>query len=241
MANDYIGRYSGAKIDELLQKADTSVYTKAETDALLSGKVDSAAGMGLSQENYTTAEKTKLSSLENYDDTALSAQISAAVDSGAKNRFKGRYTQTSARGIDFTCQPDGSYLLSGTAEATFSKTNFAVLEDLSELIGKRVKLTGGLSSSIRLGVYTSRTASTPVYTDSGQGVEFTFTEEMVTAPYDIRVIINGGTVCDGEVIRPMLREAVYTDDTYVPFAYSNPALTALISDLTARVEALENA
>ena len=42
----------------------------------ISGKVDKVAGKGLSTNDYTTAEKTKLAGLSNYDDT----QIQAAVD-----------------------------------------------------------------------------------------------------------------------------------------------------------------
>ena len=39
-------------------------------------KVDKVDGMGLSQENFTTTEKTRLQGLSNYDDTALSERIS---------------------------------------------------------------------------------------------------------------------------------------------------------------------
>lgn len=40
-------------------------------------KVDKISGKGLSTEDYTTAEKTKLAGLSNYDDTALSSRVSA--------------------------------------------------------------------------------------------------------------------------------------------------------------------
>jgi hypothetical protein len=39
-------------------------YTKAQTDTLLAGKVDKQSGYGLSQENYTSAEKTKLANID---------------------------------------------------------------------------------------------------------------------------------------------------------------------------------
>lgn len=46
-------------------------YTKAQTDTLLAGKVDKQSGYGLSQENYTPAEKTKLANIDEItvDDT----------------------------------------------------------------------------------------------------------------------------------------------------------------------------
>ena len=44
----------------------TNYYTKTETDGLLANKVDKVQGKGLSTEDYTTAEKTKLASLSTY-------------------------------------------------------------------------------------------------------------------------------------------------------------------------------
>lgn len=60
------------------ENADLSnYYNKSQVDDLLTNKIDKATGMGLSSNDYTTTEKNKLSSLSNYDDTALKAQISA--------------------------------------------------------------------------------------------------------------------------------------------------------------------
>ncbi|GLB26619.1 hypothetical protein LXJ15735_28600 [Lacrimispora xylanolytica] len=44
----------------------TNYYTKTESDSLFNNKVDKVSGYGLSQNNFTTAEKTKLSGLNNY-------------------------------------------------------------------------------------------------------------------------------------------------------------------------------
>lgn len=43
----------------------------------ISGKVDKVEGKGLSTNDYTTEEKTKLAGLENYDDTILSGRVTA--------------------------------------------------------------------------------------------------------------------------------------------------------------------
>ena len=53
----------------------SSYYTKTETNTLLEGKVDVEAGKGLSSNDFTSEEKTKLADLENYDDTALAARV----------------------------------------------------------------------------------------------------------------------------------------------------------------------
>lgn len=55
-------------------------YTKTEINALLQGYVQAEAGKGLSSNDYTTAEKTKLAGLENYDDTALKARVKVIED-----------------------------------------------------------------------------------------------------------------------------------------------------------------
>lgn len=46
----------------------------------IAGKVDKVTGKGLSTEDYTTDEKTKLAGLSNYDDTALTSRVSALED-----------------------------------------------------------------------------------------------------------------------------------------------------------------
>lgn len=55
----------------------TDYYKKSEVDNLLDGKVDKVEGKGLSTEDFTTELKNRLNSLENYDDTALTARVSA--------------------------------------------------------------------------------------------------------------------------------------------------------------------
>lgn len=55
-------------------------YTKPQTDAKIADKVDKVTGKGLSTEDYTTAEKTKLAGLSNYDDTAISSRVDDLED-----------------------------------------------------------------------------------------------------------------------------------------------------------------
>lgn len=53
----------------------SNYYTKSETDTKLNTKVDKVSGKVLSSNDYTTAEKTKLAGLSNYNDTAIKQQI----------------------------------------------------------------------------------------------------------------------------------------------------------------------
>ena len=55
----------------------TEYYKKSEVDNLLNNKVDKVEGKGLSTEDFTTELKNRLNSLENYDDTALTARVTA--------------------------------------------------------------------------------------------------------------------------------------------------------------------
>jgi hypothetical protein len=58
----------------------SNYYTKPETNTLIDTKVDKVTGKQLSTEDYTTEEKAKLASLENYDDTAVKSDIAANTE-----------------------------------------------------------------------------------------------------------------------------------------------------------------
>lgn len=71
------------ELDELVTKVagleDTidgfSNYDDTAIQELIGNKVDKETGKGLSTNDYTTEEKTKLAGLENYDDTALQTAV----------------------------------------------------------------------------------------------------------------------------------------------------------------------
>lgn len=58
----------------------SNYYTKSETDSKVSGKVDKVSGKGLSTNDFTTVEKSKLASLSNYNDSELRNLISTKAD-----------------------------------------------------------------------------------------------------------------------------------------------------------------
>lgn len=68
----------------------TDYYKKSQVDAALATKVDKEGGKGLSEENYTLDEKTKLAGLKNYDDTEIQAAVSTIYDELNKRlKYKG--------------------------------------------------------------------------------------------------------------------------------------------------------
>lgn len=65
-----------ATTDTITLNSEENVTSGAVYDALET-KVDKVPGKGLSDQNFTYAEKTKLAGLENYDDTSIKSRISA--------------------------------------------------------------------------------------------------------------------------------------------------------------------
>lgn len=64
-----------------LQAAALVPYrTALEQDVIDNGKVDKVQGKGLSDENFSASEKTKLATLENYDDSEVKGEIEALED-----------------------------------------------------------------------------------------------------------------------------------------------------------------
>jgi len=65
----------------------------------VSNKVDKETGKGLSTNDYTTAEKTKLAGLENYDDSALQTAIDGKVDKESGKSLMTDAERTKLQGI----------------------------------------------------------------------------------------------------------------------------------------------
>lgn len=66
----------------------------------LDGKVDKETGKGLSTNDYTTADKTKLAGLENYDDSALQTAVAGKVDKESGKSLMTDAEHTKLAGID---------------------------------------------------------------------------------------------------------------------------------------------
>lgn len=78
ISNTYNKTEIDAKLDDIVSGGGVDLsnyYTKSQVDAKDNQKVDKVAGKGLSTNDYTTAEKTKLAGLSNYDDSDIKASI----------------------------------------------------------------------------------------------------------------------------------------------------------------------
>lgn len=58
------------------------LYLITKIKGLANTKVDKVDGKGLSTNDYTTEEKVKLATLENYDDTALAGRVTTLENAG---------------------------------------------------------------------------------------------------------------------------------------------------------------
>ena len=111
-----IGSISGGSVDL------SDYYTKDEVDKELKNKVSIAPGKGLSENDYTDEDKTKLSELHNYDDSGIYpdkylAQITYPYKANEEGIMK--------FGYQFYDLPNGNYrvkILASTIKEGFSGT-----------------------------------------------------------------------------------------------------------------------
>lgn len=87
----------------------------------LAQKVDAEHGKGLSSNDYTNAEKEKLSSLKNFDSTALSTEISKKVDKVAGKQLSSNDFTDDDKVKLQNIKPPMKYY-NNTGEVTYTKT-----------------------------------------------------------------------------------------------------------------------
>lgn len=180
--------------------------------ALQTGKVDKVAGKQLSTNDYTTAEKTKLAGLNNYDDAEVLADISTQgavlagiLDSGAKNRVIVGFPETTKSGITATPNEDGSITLNGTNSGSSSTilvfdlyAQASVSTDNKQnpfAENGRYIFTGSGSNSVRIQLYGyNDDLQLSVIANSSDNVEFTV--DGTYKYYVFRIWIAGGASFD---------------------------------------------
>ena len=235
-----------AKSDNNSADVDLSdYYTKTETDGLISGKVDKLDDMGLSENSFTNAEKSKLSGLANYDDSEVRADIANTAEQIALNRstlgyqrrnlLKNTVNTATLNGVTFTINDDGSVTADGSATAlcTFTISNVS-----ADLQGETLLLSGcpsGGNYQSGYALYLAKISdSLTVGYDTGNGAKIAVPDETC----NVRIVIRNGVTVSNLTFKPMLRYAEISDDTYEPY---KPSIDDRIASLEARIMALENA
>ncbi len=176
-------------------------YTKYEVNTALSGKVDKVSGKGLSTNDYTTAEKTKLAGLENYDDSAVKSEIAVLANGSSKNRCPINTVEFASAGIGTVtpCNiPAGDYIFTCNCSATSSTAHLYLFDATNSEI-KHQAFTNAAYKRLAISI------SQP-------------------AAY-IRIDSDAG---NNTISNIMIRSADITDETYVPYAPTNRELYEMI-------------
>ncbi|MDE5620357.1 MAG: hypothetical protein K2O29_07255 [Ruminococcus sp.] len=214
-------------------------YTKSQTDGLLVNKIDKVNGMGLSENSFTDAEKTKLSLLENYDDTEIRSQIvknRTTLGYQCKNLLKNTAVSGTHNGIPYTVNSDGS-VTCGTGTATGS-VSFLFINSFTFKGSVSYILSGAPddnSAETRISLIDDTGGESQIHQDRGSGVTVKFDED-TTRRVRVRFCSSGATITQPVTFFPMIRLAGIVDDTYEPY---KPSVAEYIADLEARITALE--
>jgi hypothetical protein len=168
------------------------------------------------------------------DQQRQETEIGAVAVLGAKNAFNpADYIANSRSGVTITYNGDGAYSLSGTPTQTsdYLYTPDNVYNDLYGLqAGQPYTISTGVESSkvlVRIipsydGV--SYDWSRTLVNNASAKATFTIPDDVVGLLIDFRSTANAGSL-NGIVLKPMLRPASITDDTFVPYAKTNRELT----------------
>lgn len=210
-------KHTAAELDEAIEML-LEVYTRDEINGFLASKIDKEPGKGLSTNDFMDADKSKLDSLENYDDTVIKSEAAlnrSTLGYQRKNLLKNTAVSQTKNGVTFTVNEDGSVTANGTATSNAIFT----LSEIALTAGKKYTLSGcpegGSSAAFKLyGLDTTNWAGEG--SDYGNGD--TFTNRRSPAQY--RIAIYAGYTADNLTFYPMLRYAEITDDTYEPYKLS---------------------
>jgi hypothetical protein len=204
-----------------LSNAGSGLPTSGTVYGALQNKVDKVTGKGLSTEDYTTTEKTKLSVIEegatktivdtNLSSTstnpvqnkAVQAPIARLVDAGAKNLLNLRDQNAEVQGISLVVK-DGIISASGTATGTPSIVTLkSVLLPPGDYVLSGCPANG---SDTTYSLYLLSSTDGKNYTpydnkvDHGNGVSFTLSEQLYVRP---AIRLQNGYVASNLVFKPM--------------------------------------
>lgn len=244
--------YKAAEIDSILldvynskgENASLTVRLSA-IDTAISSKVDKVSGKGLSTNDFTDADKQKLDSLHNYDDTALSgrvydleasqvqqdteiaavqAEADAVANAGAKNYVK--YNMTVPSELSAVVNSDGSITVTAS---TTSIRRLTIATDLTRLISGNMYILSGCtggnpSTTYHLGITKINYAGV-VYQTNAE-VQFTKSDEMALVVLTVQAGQNWT-----KTFYPMIRRKEIVDSTFQPYAPTNRELYEMILQL----------
>ena len=191
-------------------------------------------------EIFTSEEKQKFATLENYDDSEVKSQISlnrSTLGYQRKNLLKNTAVSQTINGVTFTVNDDGSVTASGTAAANAQIVIFDGKPD-SETLNQKLRLSGcpdgGSASTYRMIIQNATSGFSTLCVDSGSGADLTIANDITR----IRCLftVYSGQTAGNITLYPMLRYAEITDDTYEPY---KPSIEERLAALEKKFAALD--
>lgn len=211
----------GERLDNIEQGAGGDTYTKTEVDTMLAEKVDKVTGKGLSTNDYTDTEKSRVAS--------SAAGVTALEQmNGKKNWINVNVTSQTVSTLDFTVNADNTILVNGSEPS--SSVSLTINDAVQLPQGDYVLLDGSGVSSSTLNITLFRNTSTWTGTTATNG-RFEFTANG-TDTYYCRIYVNAAV--DNVTFKPMIipkaaYDAGFTD--YQPYAPTNRELYEMILTL----------
>jgi len=218
MAN-YYSAFTGEEIDGAVAKV--GVHDK-EIDELKRNPTNSIVDIKTGESiTITDSAERMLQGLMVYGNTTqagtptpenpidLDSVENPTVTINGKNLLENTATTTTAQGITFTMNADGTITANGTALAN---ATIRVCSNVNLPIGKYT-LTGCPSGGSET-TYDLRYGTSGANRDTGNGATITITEP---AESYVAILIRSGVTVDNLVFKPMIRLASISDDTYEPY------------------------
>lgn len=185
------------------------------------------------------------------DQQRQETEIGVVAAQGAKNLLNDKaLNATSGTGVTITPNGDGTYALSGTptGTATYLYTSLGTYTNLLGLeTEKSYTITAGSNKVlIRVDHSTNGTSwdngedGQPLVSNVAGGAPFTIPASAVGLYIRFRSTTSSGSL-NGIVLKPMIRRAEITDDTYMPYAPTNRELYEMILALQSGVSAQSSA
>ena len=191
-------------------------------------------------EIFTSEDKQKLSTLENYDDSEVKSQISlnhSTLGYQRKNLLKNTAVSITKNGVTFTVNADGSVTINGTATANAELGLFNGTPS-KEMYNQPLKLSGcpsgGSGTTYRVYLQNLTSGYTNLGRDDGNGADVTVGIDVTQIRY--LIIIYAGYTAENLTFYPMLRYAEITDDAYEPY---KPSIEERLAVLEEKFAALE--
>lgn len=210
--------------------------------AAIAQKVDKVNGKGLSTNDFTNALKTKLTGLENYDDTEIKSDIAKTDEQVALNRSTLGYQRknflmnncqvVTKSGVTATVNADKSITLTGsntlgsafvlyvnmqTGNAGTTLTQYA--NNKKWIPNGDYILSGsaaGANIQIRLAEIENSEGEL-ISSNNGNEIAFTVTDTHKYVWSRVLISANADFGSEGVTIYPMIRSADITDDIYEPY------------------------